>query len=331
LDNIECTVDIDGETISEEYCVVFRDEYGKLNKRKPVSEERNVGQFVYVPDNFTTSGSISNTFNFRYNLPRYWEMPSKDTVGVNLYKSTYDLNTAIQNKEFDTKKLAYHSQYFFTTDKSINWNNIYDAKSVFITSVQDIDFSNKYTIGKYRIYYDGNKEISIDKKNTWTVDEKVSTPLNWTINNMENFYIDLNLCGKKNKYNMIEDNGCPVVIKNKTIHLDNFVSDILTIFLNGKVFDDTFAVNDLSSSYHKTNSSSNIINYYGFGKNIILPKFNGVPLDSNFVFIPVDDNEFIYYDFMVDNDKTTMDNYDKYFAEGKNNLFRTNYNKYTFK
>ena len=36
--------------------------------------------------------------------------------------------------------------------------------------------------------------------------------------------MDLNLCGKKNENNMIVDNGCPIVIKNRQVHLDNFVS-----------------------------------------------------------------------------------------------------------
>lgn len=338
LNNIIDTVDFEDNTIiSEDYCVIFRDDCGILKKRKAVASDRNLGQFVYVPSNFTTCGVIMNAFNFRYNLPRHWELPSKfikpDGTTIECYKSTHDFNNAIKGGELDTKTLTYHSQYYFTTDKSVKWDSVYDAKSVFITPDQDIDFSNKHTIGSKRDYYNGDNELSFERKNAWTVDPKVSIPSLWS-NHIENFYVDLNLCGKKNKYNMIEDNGCPVIVNNKNIHLDNFVSGILTIFLNGRVFSDSFIVNELTTSNHKANAGSAIVGYYGMGKNIILPKFIGTPLDDKFVFIPID-NEQIYYDFMVDNDQTSISNYNKYFAEGKlsNNkeLFESGKNKYTFK
>jgi GH25 family lysozyme M1 (1,4-beta-N-acetylmuramidase) len=51
-------------------------------------------------------------------------------------------------------------------------------------------------------------------------------------------------------------------------------------------------------------------------------------------FIPIG-NEYIYYDFMVDNDVQSKYNYHKWLAEGKlpngKNLFITEYDKYTFK
>ena len=324
--------DINNDIISEEYCVVFRDEYGRLKKRKPVKCDRNLGQFVYVPANFTTSGSLMNAFNFRYNLPRHWEMPSKTNVGY--YKSTHEFNNAIKEGSLDTTTLTYHSQYYFLTDKCVKWENVYDAKSVFISNDQDVDFSNKYTMGYSREYYNGSSELAINQKNTWTVDINVSTPAYWTNYNMKNFNVDLNLCGKKNEYNMIDDNGCPIIIENRNIHLDYFVSGVITIFLNGRVFDSTFAVNKLTTSNHKSSGSSMVIGYYGMGKNIIMPQFSGVPLDDKLEFIPVD-NEIVYYDFMVDNDSTSINNYYKYFAEGKltnkEYLFETKYNKYTFK
>jgi hypothetical protein len=337
LDKITYVIDIEDDTISKEYCVIFRDENGILKKRKAVASDRNLGQFVYVPSNFTTCGVIMNAFNFRYNLPRHWELPSKftkpDGSTIKSYKSTHEFNNAIISGELDTTTLTYHSQYYFTTDKSVKWDSVYDAKTVFITPDQDIDFSNKHTLGRKRDYYNGDNELSFERKNAWTVDYKVSIPSLWS-NHIENFYVDLNLCGKKNKYNMIEDNGCPVIVKNKNIHLDNFVSGILTIFLNGRVFSDTFIVNELTTSNHKANAGSVIIGYYGMGKNIILPKFIGTPLDDKFVFIPID-NEQIYYDFMVDNDTISISNYNKYFAEGKlsNNkkLFESGKDKYTFK
>ena len=338
LNEIEETVDIydgsDSDSDNVDYCVVFRDEYGKLKKRKPVASDRNLGQFVYVPANFTTSGTLMNAFNFRYNLPRHWEIGREsDIAEVGHYKSTLDFNNAILDGKIDATKLPYHSQYYFITDKTLKWNNVYDAKSVFITNSQDIDFSNIYTMGEERKYCDENREVDITRKNTWVVDSRVSKPSNWTNNNIENFYIDLNLCGKKNEYNMIVDNGCPIPIKNRSVHLDNFISGILTVFLNGRIFDDAFVVNDLTSSYHKLSGGSSVIGYYGMGKNIILPKFNGSPLDSKFVFIPIG-NDIVYYDFMLDNESISMSNYYEYFAKGKINreyLFETGYNKYTFK
>ena len=56
-------------------------------------------------------------------------------------------------------------------------------------------------------------------------------------------------------------------------------------------------------------------------------------MDDKLSFIPID-NDYVYFDFMVDNDVTSISNYQKYFAEGKLNnkyLFETTYNKYTFK
>jgi hypothetical protein len=277
-----------------------------------------------------------NAFNFRYNLPRHWEMPAKftkeDGTTVIAYKSTKDFNNAIISGELKVDTLPYHSQYYFLTDKCVKWSNVYDAKYLFISNSQDIDFSNKNVFGKAREYYNGSSEINLTKMNTWTTEKRVSTYADWEYYNTEYFYIDLNLCGKKNEYNMIEDNGCPIDI-NRSVHLDNFVSGILTIFLNGRVFNETFLVDKLTTTNHKASGGSSIIDYHGFGKNIILPYFNGYPLDDKLLFIPMD-NDFIYFDFMVECNGNSINNYYKYFAEGNirnNYLFEDKYNKYTFK
>jgi hypothetical protein len=149
---------------------------------------------------------------------------------------------------------------------------------------------------------------------------------------LDYFYVDLNLCGKKNENNMIEDNGCPISINGKRVHLDNFVSGIITIFLNGRVFDELFEVDKLTTTNHKANGSSSIIDYCGFGKNIILPYFKGYPLDDKLSFIPVDDN-IIYYDFMVECNDNSINNYYTYFGENlkAGYLFDSKYKKYVFK
>jgi hypothetical protein len=258
-------------------------------------------------------------------------MPRKPEGHVGYYKTTRELNAAIENSELS---LPYHSQYYFLTNESVKWDNLYAAKSVFISQSQDIDFSNKYTIGQYRLYYNETSGVSGDKKNAWVNDTGIISGELWSKNIMNNFYVDLNLCGKKNMYNMIDDYGCPI-IQNKNVKLDNFVSDVLTIFLNGRVFYDEFEVGKLTTANNKSSGSSSIIGYYGFGKNIILPKFNESPLDEDIVFIPIDDN-IVYYDFMVDNESTSLSNYQRIFApEGTLSngkvLFENKYNKYTFK
>jgi hypothetical protein len=324
LDNIDNIVEIeDGQ--GDKYCVVFRDENGILKKRKPVTTDKNLGQFVYVPDNFTLNNSLMNTFNFRYNLPKHWNMPNKSNIGVDGYKTTKEFNDANLN-------LEYHTQYYFTTDKSVKWENVRDAKSVFIKNEHDIDFSNRIAMGKYREYCDKNIETDSNGKNTWTPgNNNLTTASNWFNSDIvEKFYIDLNLCGRKNKYSMIEDYGCPIVTKNREVYLDDFVSGILTIFLNGRVFYDDFMINELTTSNHKSSSGSFVIGYYGFGKNIILPKYNGIPLDDDFIFIPTNNTDVIYYDFMInDNEQQTIDNY-KTFLDEKIKI-NVDKNKYTFK
>ena len=108
--------------------------------------------------------------------------------------------------------------------------------------------------------------------------------------------------------------------------------------MNGRIFGEDFDIGDLSTSKHKMGSSSFVINYYSYGKNIILPKFNISLSDSEFEFIPID-KENVYYDFMLDGDIPSRQNYNEYLVRGRrgdssgNNmdLFDDNYNKYTFK
>jgi hypothetical protein len=325
----------DNDIISDDYTVVFRDEYGILKKRKPVNADRNLGQFVYVPSNFTTSDSITNMFNFRYNLPKYWIFAiAADKAKVGSYKTTKDLNDAISRNLVNAAELPYHSQYYLLTEKCVNWNNLREAKSVFITNGEDVDFGNMKTIGRDRSYYDGNNLVDIYGKNTWTDSANISLDATWSQKAIESIYMDLGLCGRKNEYNMIVDYGCPIsVLNDRIIHLDNFISGYITIFLNGRVFYDLFEVNQLKSTYHKSSSSSCVIDYAGRGKNIILPKFTSTPDDEDIVFIPID-KKFVYYDFMVDGHESSLGNYVKLveesLGEGKN-IFETRYNKYTFK
>ena len=327
LNKIDLPVDVDGSV--DEYTVVFRDEYGKLQRRKPVSSDRNLGQFVYVPANYTTSGNLMSMFNFRYNLPCHWRMDTKPDGHVGYYKTTKEFNNAIESGEL---KLPYHSQYYFLTDKCVDWNELFDVSYLFISSDQDIDFSNKHTMGHSRSFYDISNDTADFQKYSWSKDDmRVTSAQSWTNNIIERFYIDLNLCGKKNDHNMLVDNGCPIIIKNKSVVLDSFVSGILTTFLNGRIFSKDFEVGDLTTINHKNNPTSNVIEYNKCGKNIILPKFNVSMSDDNFEFIPID-KENIYYDFMLDGDELSKRNYDTFIVRGRRDidLFDSNYNKYTF-
>ena len=332
----ECDDNSGNDTISEEYTVVFRDEYGILKKRKPVSTDRNLGQFVYVPANFTTSDSITDMFNFRYNLPKHWIFAREaDTDNKEYYKTTKDLNDAISRNLVNVAELPYHSQYYILTDKCVNWNNLREAKNVFISNYQDVDFGNMNTIGRERSYYDGNNLVDIYGKNIWTDSANISLEATWSEYTIKNIYIDLGLCGIKNEYNMIVDYGCPISIsEDRIIHLDNFISGYITVFLNGRVFEETsFDVGELKSTYHKSSSSSYVIDYAGRGKNIILPSFTSYPDNQDIVFIPID-KKFVYYDFMVDGYESSYNNYVKLVKESlgeDKNIFETRYNKYTFK
>ena len=131
LNKIDLPVNIEGDP--DEYTVVFRDKYGKLQRRKPIDGDMNLGQFVYVPSNFTISGNLSKMFNFRYNLPRHWSMPNKPDGNPGYYKTSDDLNYAISKGEI---KLPYHNQYYFITDKCVDWNNLFEASSLFISVMQ---------------------------------------------------------------------------------------------------------------------------------------------------------------------------------------------------
>lgn len=324
--------DSDSYIISDKYTVVFRDEYGGLKKRKPVSSDKNLGQFVYVPSKFTTSDNLTETFNFRYNLPQKWGTPNKSSVNnLSGCKSTREFNDLNLN-------LDYHTQYYFTTDESVMWDVVRNARNVFITNSQDIDFSNINTIGNTRVFCDFDTNYDAHEKNAWTYSSNndildISTSSGWSNSNIiEDFYIDLNLCGQKKKYyNMLEDYGCPIVIKNRDVKLDNFISGILTVFLNGRVFYDGFAIDELTTSYHKNVGSSYVIDYYGFGKNIILPKCSGSPIDKYFVFMPIDKYNVIYYDFMLnDGEDGSIREYKTWFGE-ENLIINDSKNKYTFK
>ena len=327
LSKIELPADIEGN--AEEYTVVFRDEYGKLHRRKPVDSDISLGQFVYVPNNYTAHGNITNIFNFRYNLPKHWVMPAKPSEHVGYYKTTKDFDNAISKGELN---IEYHTQYYFVTDKCVDWDVLNDARSLFITYDMDVDFSNVSTMGESRHLYNNDIDLSLYQKNSWIKnDNRVSSAFSWKGNIIERFNVDLNLCGKKNEHNMLENKGCPIVIKNKSVLLDNFVSDVLTLFLNGRIFSDDFDIGHLTTSNHKSGSGSYIINYYGYGKNIILPKFNVSMSDNEFEFIPID-KENMYFDFMLNGEESSIDNYLRFLVRNRRNtdLFETDCNKYTF-
>jgi hypothetical protein len=337
LGDIAEEVNVEGALDDKDFTVVFRDEYGKLKKRKPIKSDRNLGQFVYVPANFTTSKDLKEAFNFRYNLPLHWDIYKSDiNGGDSTYKTTELFNDAIDRGDLDVNLIPYHSQYYFLIDKCVNWDNVTNANQMFIKDEHDIDFSNNNIT---RQYYMEVTDTNRNAINAWTLNEAVRDNSGWK-NNVKYFHIDLNLCGKKNEYKMIEDYGCPVSgnepesekIKTKKIILSNFISGTLTIFLNGRIFDKSFEVGYLNSSRH---GSSFIIDYKGFGRNLILPKFNSYTTPDNIKFISLNSNT-VCYDFMLDDeyqDSTSKQNYvdyAKYKNESNNFNFKDDY-KYIFR
>ena len=103
--------------------------------------------------------------------------------------------------------------------------------------------------------------------------------------------------------------------------LSSFISGILVIFLNGKVFDDSTNGGDIL-----TNNGSNIINYSeGFGRNIILPRITRT-IDKHptvlLSYPPGDSSRVTFYSFMFPTN--SFENYRKIFSGLENRLDNVN-------
>ena len=113
---------------------------------------------------------------------------------------------------------------------------------------------------------------------------------------------------------MIKDNGCSI---SKTWtnnpQLNSFISGILLVFLNGKIFDDSLD----AGLFTPMHASSNIIQYsIGFGRNVILPHIDYVTSDPSRhskVLLSYNSEIAKFYHFMF-TDSTSIKHYGQIFS-----------------
>ena len=245
--------------------VLFRNKDGELRRRYPILDnEYNKSQFTYVPQGYTTNQNLNGAFTFRYNLPTQVDLDHNSLAieGINWPTGNYDSGYSPEAKP---ELWPYHTQYFFMTDESVAWNRLIYMSYPYISDSQDIDF----TSGEVRLFSSGDEDY---KNKWWSNTENVSiTRWDGQTNGLLNVF--LNLCCKRDaRTGKVSDNGCTIG-KSMTNNpqLSSFVSGILTVFLNGKIFDDSLD----AGRFTNLNASSNIIQYTaGFSRNIILPQIN---------------------------------------------------------
>lgn len=307
-------------SVSDDAIVLFRDSNGELKRRFPTDNENmnnktngdyNKSQFVYVPQGFTKNRYLENAFTFRYNLPNQINLSKMeiiDEIGVNYWgePGSYDESN---NPETYPEKWPYYTQYFLTVDESVSWRDVSTMGGVFISDNRDVDF----TTGQVRVLSTSNT----DYKNKWWqdyIDLDVNTWHNKTDGLLNVF---LNICGERNiRTGIFKDCGALI---NKSIdarnvpNLDNFVSGVLVVFLNGKIFNE----NVDGIRFTKQNGSK-IINYdIGFSRNIILPRLGQLPsgMDINqipkvLLYFPSSSDITRFYEFMFPNDTVTLQRYE---------------------
>jgi len=292
------TVVYEKASTDEEYdniaVVIYRDENDNLKRRSKNNKDKEKGQFVFAPKNFSTSIDIKNTFDFRYNLPPNYIITGEYDNEAELMERT--VNPIIGERGLN----FFYVQYFIMMDDSAKWPIIIDARNPFIKNGYDVD----YTYGKERLYY---FEPSATFENAWTRNSSIQEAGGWYGNVRQTFNSMLNLCGTTDKYtSCVNDRGCPLNMDN-SVKLDNFIDGNLVTFLNGRVFDKIIDVSQFTTSANKINASSYIINMPNMAKNIILPVFRDNLYDENLTFINGNGNntnEYNFYGFMF-NDETS--------------------------
>lgn len=306
------TLDDSGDAV-----VLFRNSNGELRRRYPiVGGEYNKSQFSYVPQGYTTNANLTEAFTFRYNLPQQVDLVR--SFIPNWPTGTYFDDTCSPDNKPEI--WPYYTQYFFTVDESIDWRMLNSMKYPFISDYQDIDFE----FGKERVFsttlensapnrWWNERRTEDNEKNMWKITEGV-------------FNVFLDLCGERDvRTGKYIDCGCKVsksINLTKYPKLDSFVSGILTVFLNGKVFDNIDA-GVLSAPLY---ADSKIIRYYGFGRNIIFPSIITVPSDiskASTVLLEHVENYSLFYVYMFPSD--SLNYYMSIFKiEGNRNMEITN-------
>ena len=284
VESIEYEKPKDGETYEDIAVVIYRDENDNLRRRSKNNKDKEKGQFVFAPKNFSTSIDIKNTFNFRYNLPPNYIITGKYDNEEDLMKSTINPTVGKQGLNF------FYVQYFIMMDDSAKWPIIIDARTPFMRDDYDVD----YTYGEERLYY---FEPSSTFENAWTRNSSIQNAGGWYNNVRQTFNSMLNLCGTTDKYtSCVNDGGCPINMNN-SVKLDNFIDGNLVTFLNGRVFDKSIDVSMFTTSANKINAGSYIINMPNMAKNIILPSFSGSLYDEDLIFINGNGSNMSGYNF----------------------------------
>ena len=326
-DEIVCVLDNNAEAT-----VLFRNSNGELRRRRPVISihtdgdstpiedntrlsyiDFNKSQFTYVPQGYSTNQNLERAFTFRYNLPGQVDLNSQLLADAGIVWPASQTNTYGDAYTPDMRPdlWPYYTQYFFTVDESLSWRTIYNMKHPFISDDQDIDFSTNAP----RVFY--TTDDNADKNKWWNDRIDAGTMTSTWYNQTEgvlNCFLDL--CGKRNKRTgKLNDNGCLIsepMAANKYPKLDAFVSGILVVFLNGKVFDDIDAARFSIPLYADTD---NIIIYnIGLGRNIIFPMLNAIPADytkASKVLLSHNPDVSMFYRFMFP--VSSLTNYENVF------------------
>lgn len=313
-DQIVCELDTNSEAI-----VLFRNSDGELKRRKPILSIHNDGdptpltddryvdykksQFVYVPQGYVTNTSLQEAFTFRYNLPNQVDMYRSDlaTKGI-----TWPTNTNSFGNDYSPENKPalwpYHTQYFFMSEESVKWNTLKNMSKSFISDGQDISFEKS----EPRLFSTDNQDYT---NRWWNSRSEIISPDAWHDYTSGVFNVFLDLCCIRNvRTGKVNDYGCALSNSMRNYpNVEQFVSGILTIFLNGRIFNDA-----LDGAEFTSRNGSPIVQYsYGFGKNILLPMFNNCtnPLqDHPKVILTYPPEKGYFYNFMFLN-STSKNNY----------------------
>lgn len=337
--NTESPYDLD---MNKHETVLFRDGSGVLKRRHPrTTGEYSKSQFAYVPQGYTTNTNLDRAFTFRYNLPKNVDLFESELLNKDI--DWHSGNYTDENRyspENAPGMWPYYIQYFFLADESVEWRNIDSMIYPFISDNCDIDFSNSIPgYNPVRLFSSDNNSSS-GIVNVWCDDRSQLVNKEWwnsKTNGVFNSFLDL--CGERDRRTgVFTDSGCFIsrsIANNRYPKLNSFVSGILGIFLNGKVFDSSVDAGLLSSGNINSEESGKIVIFNGFGRNIKLPEIRTL-MDSRLdpkIVLDYNPDTSQFYEFMF-TDSEVRENYSsRYFQNTVNNVLITNdgNNNYIFK
>ena len=314
---------------SSDAIVLFRNSDGELRRRRVIDNDALVGdaklngdysksQFVYVPQGYTSNENLDSAFTFRYNLPSQVGLNYGSLLreyDIDWPAGTYDTS---HSPDLRPEKWPHYIQYFFMTDESIKWTNLYYMRSPFISDSQDMDFPKRE--GRQRVLMPQNDDQT---KNCWFTDKMTFDRGNWhqKTNGVMNIFI--NLCGQRNSTTgIMYDNGCVLstpLNRQNNPQIGSFVTGSLVAFLNGRVFDDGFDGGIITSQY----AGSGVIQYV-FSRNIILPLINSIlnnnPSTAPKILLDQTVDRSLYYEYNFPNTQS-LNNYCAIWGLDRNNNF----------